>query len=59
LNKHKFFSPIKPPRTYCHDEPDDEINESPLVYSLTDYRLKQKRQEGLDLAQANRADSIA
>ena len=26
LNKHTFFSPIKPPRTYCHDdEADDEL----------------------------------
>ena len=25
LNKHPYFSPIKPPRTYCHDERDEEL----------------------------------
>ncbi|CAF4674333.1 unnamed protein product [Rotaria sp. Silwood1] len=58
LNKHKFFSPIKPPRTYCQDENEDELSESPLVHSLTDYRLKQKRQEGFDLVTTNRPNSI-
>lgn len=67
MNKHTFYSPIKPPRTYRHDDHDDEFvcsfacfsrshhfprhvqNESPLVYSLTDYRLRQKRPDYLDL----------
>lgn len=25
LNKHPYFSPIKPPRTYCHDERDEDL----------------------------------
>jgi hypothetical protein len=49
LNKHTFFSPIKPPRTYEHEDED----ESPLVYSLTDYRLKQKRHDAFDLPSTN------
>ncbi|CAF1279207.1 unnamed protein product [Adineta steineri] len=58
LNKHPFLSPIKPPRTYCHDEQDDELVQSPLVYSLTDYRLKQKRHDGYELSTTNRPNSI-
>ncbi|UJR25922.1 hypothetical protein I4U23_007270 [Adineta vaga] len=58
LNKHTFFSPIKPPRTYCHDENEEELNESPLVYSLTDYRLKQKRPDSYDIPIVNQPNSI-
>ncbi|CAF1189732.1 unnamed protein product, partial [Didymodactylos carnosus] len=39
LNKANY-SPMKPPRIYYNnDDSTDELNESQLVYSLTDYRL--------------------
>ncbi|CAF0885941.1 unnamed protein product [Didymodactylos carnosus] len=39
LNKISY-SPVKPPRLYHrNDDSTDELNESQLVYSLTDYRL--------------------
>ena len=40
LNKHTFFSPIKPPRTYRHDDLDDELVRSVASFSCSHRSLR-------------------